>query len=56
MIEDVLVLMDGNGFDVIIEFLVNKNLEIDLKLIVLFGKIIIVGNCGLIDINLCFVM
>lgn len=50
-IEDVLALMDGNGPDVIIEFLANKNLETDLKLIAPFGKIIIVGNRGSIDIN-----
>jgi len=50
-IEDVLALMDGNGPDVIIEFLANKNLETDLKLIAPFGKIIIVGNRGSLDIN-----
>ncbi len=50
-VEDVLALMDGNGPDVIIEFLANKNLETDLKLIAPFGKIVIVGNRGSIDIN-----
>ncbi|MDM8150070.1 zinc-binding dehydrogenase [Priestia megaterium] len=32
-------------------FLANKNLETDLKLIAPFGKIVIVGNRGSIDIN-----
>lgn len=50
-IEDVLALTDGTGPDVIIEFLANKNLETDLKLIAPFGKIVIVGNRGSIDIN-----
>ena len=50
-IEDVLALMDGNGPDVIIEFLANRNLETDLKLIAPFGKIVIIGNRGSIEIN-----
>ena len=50
-IEDVLALTDGNGPDVIIEFLANMNLETDLKLIAPFGKIVIIGNRGSIEIN-----
>jgi NADPH:quinone reductase-like Zn-dependent oxidoreductase len=50
-IEEVRALMDGNGPDVIIEFLANKNLETDLKLIAPFGKIVIIGNRGSIEIN-----
>ena len=50
-IEDVLALTDGNGPDVIIEFLANINLETDLKLIAPFGKIVIIGNRGSIEIN-----
>ncbi len=50
-IKDVLALTDGNGPDVIIEFLANINLETDLKLIAPFGKIVIIGNRGSIEIN-----
>jgi NADPH:quinone reductase len=50
-IEDAIALLNGNGPDVIIEFLANKNLETDLKLIAPFGKIVIVGNRGSIEIN-----
>ncbi|SHT29437.1 oxidoreductase [Mycobacteroides abscessus subsp. abscessus] len=50
-IEDVIAILNGNGPDVIIEFLANKNLETDLKLIAPFGKIVIVGNRGSIEIN-----
>ncbi|MBT2659004.1 NADPH:quinone reductase [Bacillus sp. ISL-18] len=50
-IEEVLALTGGNGPDVIIEFLANKNLETDLKLIAPFGKIVIIGNRGSIEIN-----
>ena len=50
-IEEVLALLGGSGPDVIIEFLANKNLETDLKLIAPFGKIVIIGNRGSIEIN-----
>jgi NADPH:quinone reductase len=50
-ITEVLALTDGKGPDVIIEFLANKNLETDLKLIAAFGKIVIIGNRGSIEIN-----
>ncbi|MEK4535858.1 NADPH:quinone reductase [Peribacillus sp. FSL K6-1552] len=50
-IEDVLALTNGDGPDVIIEFLANINLETDLKLIASFGKIVIIGNRGSVEIN-----
>lgn len=50
-IEDVLALTGGNGPHVIIEFLANVNLETDLKLVAPFGKIVVVGNRGSIEIN-----
>lgn len=50
-IKDVQALTDGKGPDVIIEFLANVNLETDLKLIAPFGKIVVVGNRGSIEIN-----
>ncbi|GAE36008.1 NADPH:quinone reductase [Halalkalibacter akibai] len=50
-IQDVLALTHGRGPDVIIEFLANINLETDLKLIAPFGKIVIVGNRGSIEVN-----
>lgn len=50
-IDYVLTLTDSTGPNVIIEFLANKNLETDLKLIAPFGKIVIIGNRGSIEIN-----
>ncbi len=44
-------LTNGKGPDVIIEFLANENLETDLKIIAPFGRIIIVGNRGSLEIN-----
>lgn len=39
----------GKGPDVIIEFLANKNLEIDSKVIADHGRIVVVGNRGTIE-------
>ncbi|WP_428912215.1 NADPH:quinone reductase [Niallia sp. Krafla_26] len=50
-IQEVLALTDGKGPHVIIEFLANVNLETDLKLISRFGKIVVIGNRGSIEIN-----
>lgn len=50
-IQSVLDVTDGKGPDVIIEFLANVNLETDLKMIAQFGKIVIIGNRGSIEIN-----
>ena len=50
-IEEVLKLTNGTGPDVIIEFLANVNLETDLKLIGKYGRIVIVGNRGSIEMN-----
>ncbi len=50
-IQYVLEVTDGRGPDVIIEFLANVNLETDLKMIAQFGKIVVIGNRGSIEIN-----
>ncbi len=44
-------LTNGKGPDVIIEFLANVNLEIDLKVIAPYGRILIVGSRGSLEIN-----
>lgn len=42
---------DGQGPDVIIEMLADKNLETDLTIINRFGRIVITGSRGTIEIN-----
>jgi NADPH:quinone reductase len=49
--DDILSLTNGIGPDVIIESLANENLENDLKIIAPFGRIVIVGNRGSIEVN-----
>jgi NADPH2:quinone reductase len=42
---------DGRGADVILEMLANVNLQKDLDLVARFGRIVIIGNRGTIEIN-----
>ncbi|MBU8878350.1 NADPH:quinone reductase [Bacillus sp. FJAT-29790] len=44
-------LTNSKGPDVIIELLANDNLENDMKIIAPFGRIVVVGNRGSIEIN-----
>ncbi|MEW9053865.1 MAG: NADPH:quinone reductase [Neobacillus sp.] len=48
---ELLSLTNGIGPDVIIESLANENLETDLKIIAPFGRIVIVGNRGSIEVT-----
>jgi len=50
-LKDVFSFTNGKGPDVIIEFLANANLETDMKAIAPFGRIVVVGNRGSIEIN-----
>lgn len=45
-IQAILSLTNGKGPNVIIEFLANVNLETDLKVIVPYGRIVVVGSRG----------
>ncbi|RXT07166.1 NADPH:quinone reductase [Ammoniphilus sp. CFH 90114] len=47
----ILSLTNDRGPDVIIEFLANVNLETDLKIIAPYGRIVVVGNRGSLEIN-----
>lgn len=49
--DDIYAVTDGKGPDVIIEMLANKNLETDLNIINKFGRIIILGSRGKIEID-----
>jgi len=50
-IDEIMSLTNDRGPDVIIEFLANVNLETDLKVIAPYGRIVVVGNRGSIEIN-----
>lgn len=49
--EDILKATGGKGIDVVLEMLANVNLATDLKLLALYGRVIVIGNRGEITIN-----
>ena len=49
--DDIMKATGGRGVDVILEMLANVNLATDLKLLALFGRVIIIGSRGEITIN-----
>lgn len=48
---ELLQLNGGNGVDLIIEFLANVNLQTDLDILNQYGRVVVVGNRGTIEIN-----
>jgi NADPH2:quinone reductase len=42
---------EGRGADVILEMLANVNLQKDLDMVARFGRIVVIGNRGTIEIN-----
>lgn len=50
-VKQILELTEGRGVDVILEMLANVNLDRDLSLIAKFGRIIVIGSRGRIEID-----
>lgn len=50
-LEEIRALTGGRGVDVIVEMLANVNLDHDLALLATFGRVVIVGNRGRIEID-----
>jgi len=49
--QEIMKLTEGNGVDVVVEMLANKNLDADLQILAQGGCVVIVGNRGRIEIN-----
>ncbi len=49
--DDILKATGGRGVDLIVEMLANVNLDRDLTLLAKFGRVVVVGNRGRIEIN-----
>lgn len=49
--EEVLAITEGRGVDVILEMLANVNLGKDLPLLARFGRVVIIGSRGPVEIN-----
>jgi NADPH2:quinone reductase len=50
-LQKLMALTEGRGADVILEMLANVNLQKDLDVVARFGRIIVIGNRGAIEIN-----
>ena len=50
-LDEVLKLTGGRGVDIILEMLANVNLQKDLGIIALKGRIVVIGNRGNVEIN-----
>lgn len=49
--DELMHLTDGQGVDVILEMLANKNLARDLTVLAKHGRVVVIGNRGTIEIN-----
>jgi len=50
-LEQVLPLTDGRGVDVVLEMLANVNLDRDLDVLALNGRVVVIGNRGPVEID-----
>jgi len=50
-LEQVLPLTDGRGVDVVLEMLANVNLDRDLDVLALHGRVVVIGNRGPVQID-----
>ena len=50
-IDEVMRLTEGRGVDVVLEMLANVNLQKDLGIITMRGRIVVIGNRGMVEVN-----
>ena len=50
-LDDLMKLTGGQGVDVILEMLANVNLQKDLGIVAMRGRIVVIGNRGMVEIN-----
>ncbi len=50
-LDEVLRLTGGRGVDVVLEMLANVNLQNDLGIIAMRGRIVVIGNRGMVEVN-----
>ena len=49
--DELMRLTEGRGVDVILEMLANVNLQKDLEVIAMYGRVVVVGNRGSLEFN-----
>ena len=50
-LDDLMKLTGGQGVDVVLEMLANVNLQKDLGIVAMRGRIVVIGNRGMVEIN-----
>jgi NADPH2:quinone reductase len=50
-LDEVMRLTGGRGVDVVLEMLANVNLHKDLEIIAMRGRIVVIGNRGIVEVN-----
>jgi len=50
-LDQILALTDGNGVNLILEMLANANLEKDLRILARYGRVVVIGSRGRIEID-----
>jgi NADPH2:quinone reductase len=50
-LDEIIKITDGRGVDAVLEMLANVNLQKDLEILAMFGRIVIIGNRGLLEFN-----
>jgi NADPH2:quinone reductase len=55
-LDELMRLTDGRGADVVLEMLANVNLQKDLGIVAMRGRIVVIGNRGTVEINARFAM
>lgn len=50
-LDEIMKITDGRGVNVVLEMLANVNLQKDLDVLAMFGRIVVIGNRGSLDFN-----
>ena len=50
-LDEIMTLTGGRGVDVILEMLANVNLQKDLGIVAMRGRIVVIGNRGMVEVN-----
>ncbi len=50
-LDEIMKITDGRGVNIVLEMLANVNLQKDLEVLAMFGRVVVIGNRGSLDFN-----
>ena len=50
-LDEIVKITDGRGVSIVLEMLANVNLQKDLEVLAMFGRVVVIGNRGSLDFN-----